>query len=84
MASHDTPPMRRQHTPGSIGPAGTVMRAEDVRRIRLAVLARWPGDARATDLSEAPYAHKEWLARTGHPWQARDRANPARARPSFE
>ena len=62
MASNDVQRMSTREYFSYLDRGAAATRAEDVQRLRTDLRRRWPGDARADDLTEALYAHQERLA----------------------
>ena len=66
MASNYAPSMSTEDYLYCLGKVSRATNAEEVQRLRTAILRRWRGDPRAYDLAEALYAHQERLAAREH------------------
>ncbi len=62
MASNYAPSMSTDDYLYCLGKATKATSAEEVQRLRTAVLRRWSGDPRAAELADALYARQERLA----------------------
>ena len=62
MASNYAPSMSTDDYLYCLGKASRATSAEEVQRLRTAVLRRWRGDPRAPELADALYARQERLA----------------------
>ncbi len=84
MASNYAPGMNTDDYVYCLAKASRATSAEEVQRLRTAILRRWRGDPRAFELAETLYARQERLAAREHalrrastPVAQRESARPA-------